>query len=402
MEIWRSTKGDAIMALDGGRFLGAYRACSGIRDAVILSHVPIGCQWGARMLGGFLCHKGKKHACTVLHENEIVFGGESALEKTLLNIGSSYESKVVIVVSGDVPSIIGDDCRSVIGCANLDKKVIHIEAPGIKGSMRDGYEDALLGLAQCMMEQEPNRRSVNLIGFCPDDFKVDADIAEIRRLLIHAGIKVNCIMSCCTYEELLRAPAAELNVVLGQGTMVAEFMKREFGTPYIDADYPYGLKATEELIEKIQDNLDGKSTFPESTILNFRKEIDLESYKKVYLYLNKLYGTPVSVTGDHHARPMAQFLEGDLGFDIAVLSDYHDRHFEDRVNDSNSIMVFGSSFELRIAEELGVPLVRFSYPVFDRVSFSDSPFAGIRGAEVLTECVVNAALSFSDDYILRV
>lgn len=390
------------MALDGGRFLGAYRACSGIRDAVVLSHVPIGCQWGARMLGGSSCRKDMKHACTVLHEKEIVFGSESTLEKAILDAGSVYKSNIIIVVSGDVPSIIGDDCRSVIDSTMLDKRVIHIEAPSFKGSMREGYEDALLSLAQCMVEQEPNRRSVNLIGFCPDDFRVDADIEEIRRLLCGMGIKVNCVMSSCSYEEFLRAPAAELNVILGQGTAVAKFMKREFGTPYIEAGYPYGLKATKELIERIRQNLDKKMTIHENVNLDFRKKIDLESYKKIYLHLHKLFGTPVSVIGDHHARPMAQFLEGELGFDIAVLSDYQDSHFEDHVLDSNTIMVFGSSFELRIAKKLGIPLVRFSYPVFDRISFSDAPFAGFRGAKVLTECIINAALSYSDDYILKV
>jgi nitrogenase molybdenum-iron protein alpha/beta subunit len=116
----------------------------------------------------------------------------------------------------------------------LKKNVVLINAPGIKGSMRDGYEDALLELSMFMTEHKMIKKSVNIIGGCRDDFKADADIREIKRLLSCAGVNVNCFISNCSYEEFLGAPAAELNVIIGQGKLLAEYMKKEFAIPYID------------------------------------------------------------------------------------------------------------------------------------------------------------------------
>lgn len=381
------------MALDGGKFLGAWRASSGIRDAAVLSHVPIGCRWGAGMLASFSRQQEINHACTILHERDIVFGGERSLEKALRSIASNHNGQVIIVVSGDVPSIIGDDCEAVIRSLNLKKNVVLINAPGIKGSMRDGYEDALLELSMFMTEHKMIKKSVNIIGGCRDDFKADADIREIKRLLSCAGVNVNCFISNCSYEEFLGAPAAELNVIIGQGKLLAEYMKTEFAIPYIELEYPYGLQNSIAFVERIGEII--------ADVEVAQPEFDFEIYKRVFVYLNKLYGMPVSVIGDHHSQAMAHFLEEDLGFNVKVLSNFDDPSFEDQVRNSSSIMIFGSSFELKIAKDLGIPLVRYVYPVFDRVSFCDAPFAGIRGAQVLIETIVNAALSYSDDYITR-
>ena len=83
------------------------------------------------------------------------------------------------------------------------------------------------------MNETPAKDSINIIGFCRDDYKFDADIKEIKHLINDAGIKINCVMSSCSVDELKNAPAAELNVVVGQGIKLAKFMKNEFSTPML-------------------------------------------------------------------------------------------------------------------------------------------------------------------------
>jgi nitrogenase molybdenum-iron protein beta chain len=59
------------------------------------------------------------------------------------------------------------------------------------------------------------------------------------------------------------------------------------------------------------------------------------------------------------------------------------------------MMLFGSSLERRLANELRIPLMRFIYPVFDQVCMCDyAPYAGIRGAVFLTESIINSIMSF--------
>ena len=380
--------------MDGGKFFGAFRACSGIKDAVTLTHVPVGCNWGAAMFKTTSNQPDIRQACTVMHEREIVFGGEEALREALVRADKLYNTPLLAVVAGDAPAIIGDDVEAVIDSVALNKEVVWMDAAGFKGTMREGYEEALVHLARLMEERNVIKNSVNLIGFCPDDFKVDADIKEITRLLNSAGVQVNCVISNCSFDELVNAPAAELNVVMGQGIELANYMKKAFGVPYLEVGYPYGLEGTTDFINAICEHL-------HVGVKEKELDSDLEPFKRIYLYLHELYGTPVSVIGDFHAEPIAHFLDSELGFDIEVLARLEDDYFifEQDVRDSNTTILFGSSFERNIADELRIPLVRFTYPVFDHVCvYEDAPYAGFRGAVCLTETILNAVMGFGDKF----
>ena len=376
--------------MDGGKFFGAFRASSGITDAVVLNHVPVGCNWGAGMFKSFSNQSDIRNACTVMHEREIVFGGEESLREALIRADRLYDAPLILVVAGDVPCIIGDDIEAVIGSVSLKKDVIWLEAAGFRGSMRSGYEDALINLVPVMEQCDQAANSVNFIGFCPDDFKVEADLREIKRLMMDSGVAVNSVISNCSYEELKMAPAAELNVVIGQGTELAKQMKDKFGIPYIEVGYPYGLRGSRDLIDAVSDHMGlGR---------DLDREIDLQPFEKIYLYLNDIYGTPTSVVGDFHAKSMAEFLCRELGFEIEVLSTLDDDYnFEEEVKNSNSAILFGTSFEQDLAKEMRIPLVRFSYPIFDQVwIYDDAPYAGLRGAVCLTETILNTVMGFED------
>lgn len=375
--------------MEGGRFFGAFRACSGITDAVVLNHVPVGCNWGVGMFNNISSQPDIRHACTVVHEREIVFGGEEALKRALTLADKTYDAPLLVVISGDVPSIIGDDIWSVIDSLSLKKDVLWLEAAGYKGSMRDGYEDALLKLGSLMKECDVKKRSVNLIGLCPDDFKVHADLKEIKRIIEALGIRVNSTISMCSLDEFRAAPAAELNVVMGQGVELAKYMKNEFDVPYIEVDYPYGLEGSMKFAEALSGNLDVECCE--------EKCLDLEPFKRTYLYLHEMYDTNVSIIGDFRCNPMADFLERELGFEIEVKSHFEEDYssFEENVRNSNTMMLFGSSFERGLARDLGIPLMRFVYPVFDQVCMCDyAPYAGLRGAVFLTECIINSVMGF--------
>lgn len=132
---------------------------------------------------------------------------------------------------------------------------------------------------------------------------------------------------------------------------------------------------------------------------DLEKDLNTEPFRKVYLNLSELYGTPVSVIGDFHAKSLADFLDRELGFEIEVLSSVEGDpdQFEQDVKGSNTTMLFGSSFEQKIARDLKIPLLRFSYPVFDQVCiYDEAPYAGIRGAVCLTEAIINAIMGFGD------
>jgi nitrogenase molybdenum-iron protein alpha/beta subunit len=375
--------------MDAGSFIGAFRACSGISDAAVICHSPTGCKYSASFFGSVSGQSRVMHSCSMLQEREVVFGGEEKLKAAIEKAYSLYRAPLNIVLSGDVPSIIGDDVASAVEGYGRENAVI-VEALGFKGSMSDGYGKALAELSSIMEPVEPMDRTVNLIGFSPDDYKVKADIRELKRCLGGMGVRVNCAVSCCTVREFKSAPAAALNVVLGQGLPLAKKMEKEYGIPYIDTGYPYGTGRTFDLLDSVA-SFFSIAAPPVPDVL--------DQFGDIYLFIQSLYGKPVSLTGDFHAGTMADFLTGDLGMDIRASGCYEDGEvFESMAMESDSILLLGSSFEKGMARKMGVPLIRYVYPVFDMVSIYDgAPYAGYRGSVCLIQDMLNAMMDY--DYI---
>ena len=66
--------------------------------------------------------------------------------------------------------------------------------------------------------------------------------------------------------------------------------------------------------------------------------------------------------------------------------------FYQQVRQSEAALLFGSSFEQDLAEELGIPLIRCDYPVFDQICITPSPYVGIDGTAYLLESIVNGIM----------
>ena len=66
---------------------------------------------------------------------------------------------------------------------------------------------------------------------------------------------------------------------------------------------------------------------------------------------------------------------------------------EQRIRDAGVQMLFGSTFDKRLANVAGIPLVRFSYPTIDNIALTDAPYAGFRGVSTWLESIVNSLVS---------
>jgi len=142
---------------------------------------------------------------------------------------------------------------------------------------------------------------------------------------------------------------------------------------------------------------------------------------KVHLYLQGISGAPVAVIGEaSRAISLTKFLWHELSLDprVVALTDANYvcdelsndiRNYTQKVllepdkyemsktiEDSGVEMIFGSSFDKKIAHRLGVPHIKFSYPIINEVSLSDSPYAGFRGVSMLIENILNSVLNFEE------
>ncbi|MFU8653909.1 nitrogenase component 1 [Methanotorris formicicus] len=394
--------------MQGCRMIGAVRAFIGIEDGYIVLHSPPGCHSGVMMLEVLQDNSDWRIAVSGMHQRDLIYGAE---DKCLLAIKKVYENfKPSFIVSMDCCSsgILGEDLESVVENAKkeINTEVIYFSGAGYHSLAYYGYEEALEGLIKFMEQKEIIKNSINLIGIKIDDFKVKEDIEEIKRICNNAGIGINAILTYDTFENIKNAPNAELNVVFGDGIKLAEEMKKKFGIPYVIVDYPYGLNGTLEFLNAMDEFFDVNFDFVEKEKEKINKIVE-----KVQFYLKGFYGMSCAVVGDYKAIGFAKFLSDEIGFDIDTLgiSKFYNmenklkeikdfvenvviddrKELEDKIMKNDIEVLFGSTYEKKIAQEKGIPLIRFSYPVVDEVSLINSPLAGFNGIPTIIERMIN-------------
>ncbi|MFT3876133.1 MAG: nitrogenase component 1 [Propioniciclava sp.] len=390
----------------GCRLFGACEALGGIEGNVVLIHSVVGCHFG--MLGFHLTRdmSTTNQACTVVSESDVVFGGEDSLRAALDHVMELYDPAMVTIVTGCVPAIIGDDVQALIDSYDAPVPILAIDGAGFKGPFEQGYEDALAALADLLPDDEPDAwgedldawgeqagdrvPSINLLGFNQDDYKFDQDLAEFRRML-GGQVALNCVPGRCTVDEIAGLPDAGLTVVLGRGHALARALKERFGVDWVETDYPYGVEGAVRFLTLLEEHLGVDYT-------DHKREIQQQTLTRiatVFHYLKSLYGRPCAVFGQGaRARGLTRFLEEEVGMEVVQIGLFDGPHARERMMEQaergEAALVFGSSFEGEIADRIGVPLVPYHYPVFDRLALADTPYVGASGALALIEDMLNA------------
>ena len=375
---------------EGCALFGAYRACVGISDAVILLHSVVGCHFGTLFFHQTRQPEDVRQASTVFYGSEVLYGGSDALVKALQNADALYRrAKVFIVLSGCVPNMVGDDVEAAIQAARLSRPVIHIPVPGTAGDMAFGYTAALLALAPYMKPKRVAADRINLLGLSADDFLAAGDVRALQTLF-GSSARLRCVAVGERFADFCRAPDAALNVVFGSETGLADYMRAQFGTPYIVARYPYGVHGSEAFLRQVAAALPGGEAA--SAVRTIRRRVR-PVLARMSVYLRLLYGMPTAILGDTvRCEGLRAFLADELGMDPVV---YHvggrtDREaLYDQAAARHVPLLFGNSFDCGWCDEHGAALVRVFYPVFDEIVFSERSFLGVEGFYTLTETIIN-------------
>ena len=393
----------------GCKLFGAHQALAGIRDAVILFHSVVGCNYGTMLFHLSPCNQTDvRQTSTIISDPDIIFGGEESLRRALLYTKELYHPGLIFVITGCVSDMIQDDVKTIVREFEQETQLrtIAVEAAGYRGGVKEGYEEALLCLIEEMRipdkkqpafsaKEEKGRQpeakvpAINIMGIGADDRNVGADLSGLERLL-NGKAGICCCFASCTLAEIQKAADADLNLVFGRGLWLAEEMEKRFGIPYEQIDFPYGYTGAAALWDCLTRYFSLDYTGEKET---FRKTIK-EKLKTVYTFLEILYGKPVSVIGEgSRARGLARFLSDELGMEVEKIAE------RDQIQDlgecfagmlrTETAVLFGSSFEQELADEMGIPLVCFDYPVFDRFSLTERPYVGIQGELCLMEDIFN-------------
>ncbi len=243
---------------EGCTLTGALSVLTQVRDAACIIHGPSGCtHHNFSLLHATLLSNDQLEVprllSTRLTENDIIFGGEEALEKTIeraLSLAPAPAS--VFVLSTCIVETIGDDTGAV--CAKpRDVPVIAVPTAGFLGGVFEtGIRNALSSVASLARPQAGTTLTANLVGEKNLEYGVDENAAEIARLLSRLGIGINLrFVRGIATEDVGRLGAAAVNILREPALRpVGEDLLRRFKTPYVDS-FPVGLTGTCRFLEDV-------------------------------------------------------------------------------------------------------------------------------------------------------
>jgi nitrogenase molybdenum-cofactor synthesis protein NifE len=235
-------------AQGGCAFDGAMIAMVPITDAAHLVHGPIACagnSWGSR---GSLSSDSmlyKMGFTTDMSENDVIFGGERRLYKSIQEVAQRYSPAAIFVYLTCVSALIGDDLDAV--CKKAEEKVgipvIPVNSPGFVGSKNLGNRisgEALLD--HVVGSREPDYTTpydINLIG----EYNIAGELWGVLPIFAKLGIRVLAkITGDARYEEVCHAHRAKLNVMICSKALInmGRKMEEKYGIPYIEESF-YGV-----------------------------------------------------------------------------------------------------------------------------------------------------------------
>ncbi|MDR2054702.1 MAG: nitrogenase iron-molybdenum cofactor biosynthesis protein NifE [Desulfovibrio sp.] len=239
-------------------YCGARVVLNPVADAFHIVHGPIGCASYTWDIRGSLSSGPQLYRnsfSTDLQERDVVFGGAEKLASAIDEVMGVYAPRLIFVYATCIVGVIGDDVEAV--CREAERKygirAVPVKAPGFSGNKSTGYRlacDALMRLLP-PREKRGKREGVNILG----DYNLAGEMWIIKSYMREIGIPVvSTFTGDATYERLLKAPSARLNVVQCAGSMLylAERMEREYGIPWVKASF-FGLEDTGTAIRQVAD-----------------------------------------------------------------------------------------------------------------------------------------------------
>ena len=215
--------------------MGAAMVAGGIDDCLLVIVGTDECSYYTKSLtiseryGGI----GGRCVSVVLDSHDVTFGSTESMHKAFKEIVAEYQPKCVMLVTTCVIEVIGDDYDAI--AAELTQKyhipvmAVHTEHFKCEDHF-PGLERAITACAM-MMQKQPCDDSVNVLGQRMGNF---AD-TELHSFLEQAGVKLGVqLPSGCTAEEIRRAPAAKVNIVVHDIALpLAKLMEEKYNIPYV-------------------------------------------------------------------------------------------------------------------------------------------------------------------------
>ncbi len=227
--------------------MGAAMIAGGIKDCLLVIVGTDECSYYTKSLT--LSDRYGGINGVVLNSHDVTFGSAESMHKAFKEIVAEYQPKCVMLVTTCVIEVIGDDYDAI--AEELTKQysipvmAVHTEHFKCEDHF-PGFERAITACQSIMQPQECDG-SVNVLGQRFGDF---AD-TELYALLTKSGVKIGVqLPSGCTSDDIRRAPAAKINIVVNDIALpLAQAMQEQYNIHYV---YFNRFAAPEKILQAYQ------------------------------------------------------------------------------------------------------------------------------------------------------
>lgn len=189
-----------------------------------------------------------------LNHLDAVLGNDEKFIYDVLRAAETLQPKFIALTSSPIPFINGTDFRAL---AKLIEKRSGIPSFFVEtNGMHDytvGAGNALKAAAEKFLDREllhgvdenrSGKRIINLLGVTPLDFEAEGCVDSIKRFLReHGWDRICCFAMGSSLEELQQAKDAEVSLVVSSaGLSCAEYLKKNYGIPYVTGVPVKGLE----------------------------------------------------------------------------------------------------------------------------------------------------------------
>lgn len=421
---------------------------------------PIGAMYAALGIHNCLPHSHGSQGCCAFHrshltrhykepimaatssftEGSAVFGGGANLRQAFTTMYKLYDPEVIAINTTCLSETIGDDIPTLIresresGLIPDDKVVIHANTPSYVGTHITGWSNMTKAMVTYLAEKtETPTTQINLIP----GYVEPCDTRHLKHLLKELGIEAVVFPDTSdvvdtpqtgefhmypkggTTVEALRSTGDSIaTIALGPeaSKAAAIALESKCQVPYKLLDLPIGIAATDRLIESLMETTGLKP--PASLIEDRGRLVDIMTDWQQYLY-----GKRVALSGDpDQIVPLTEFLVSCGAKPVYVITGTPSKYFEERCQDilkdwvpdaiieSNADLFYlhqlikNEPVDLLITNVYGkyiaraedIPIVRFGWPILDRVGHSYFPSVGYRGSMHLLCNIINTILDRKD------
>jgi nitrogenase molybdenum-iron protein beta chain len=420
--------------------IGAMYAALGIHNCLPHSHGSQGCYAYHRSTLTRHFKEPAVAATSAFTEGASVFGGQANLLQAINNIFSVYEPDVIAVHTTCLSETIGDDIPQIVAKAKDEGKippgkyVIHANTPSYVGSHVTGFANMVKGMVDYFAQVDGHKE--NRINIIPG-YVEPSDMEEIKRLAGELGVSI--IMFPDTSNVMNGPQTGKYHMYPAGGTPVADLILagNSMGTvalgplasgpaaraldtkckvPCEILNLPIGLTATDTFIDTLR-RIAGVNV-PDSINIERGRLVDVVTDMQQYFY-----GRKVALAGDpDHLISLTEFLVSIDMWPIHIVTGTPGKKFETRIKEITKDvphpvnvksaadmfllhqciknapvdLLMGNTYMKYIARDEDVPLVRFGFPILDRIGHSYFPTVGYRGGLRLLEKILDALLDRQD------